>query len=67
MAEADKDRAAEERLDKADSHSLPQVFGQARVWTSDELFGQHNEILIVHNDQVYRLRRTRNGKLIMCK
>ncbi|MCA9224988.1 MAG: hemin uptake protein HemP [Planctomycetales bacterium] len=67
MAEADKDRAAEERLDKADSHSLPQVFGQTRVWTSDELFGQHNEILIVHNDQVYRLRRTRNGKLIMCK
>lgn len=67
MAEDDKEGAADERLETTDPRLPPQVLGQARVWTSDELFGQHNEILIVHNDQVYRLRRTRNGKLIMCK
>ena len=38
-----------------------------RVWSSDELFGEETEVLIAHGDQTYRLRRTRNGKLILCK
>ena len=38
-----------------------------RTWRSEELFQAENEVLIVHGEQVYRLRRTRNGKLILCK
>jgi hemin uptake protein HemP len=38
-----------------------------RVWRSDDLFGDENEVLIMHGDLVYRLRRTRNGKLILHK
>jgi hemin uptake protein HemP len=38
-----------------------------RVWTSEQLFGDAVEVIIQHNAQWYRLRRTRNGKLILCK
>ena len=38
-----------------------------KVWRSDELFGAEVEVFIAHEDQLYRLRRTRNGKLILCK
>ncbi len=38
-----------------------------RVWSSEELFGEETEVLIAHGEQTYRLRRTRNGKLILCK
>ena len=37
------------------------------VWTSAELFGDANEIQIVHGSHIYRLRRTRSGKLILNK
>ena len=36
-------------------------------YQSDELFGERKEILIVHNQEVYRLRRTRHDKLILYK
>ena len=36
-------------------------------WRSEELLGDGKEALIVHNEQVYRLCRTRNGKLILLK
>ncbi len=32
-----------------------------------DLFGSSSEILIQHNDKQYRLRITRNGKLILTK
>jgi len=32
-----------------------------------DLFGSSSEILIQHNDKQYRLRITRNGKLILNK
>jgi hemin uptake protein HemP len=38
-----------------------------KVWMSEELFGDDAEVFISHEDQLYRLRRTRNGKLILCK
>jgi hemin uptake protein HemP len=38
-----------------------------RTWRSEDLFQKEDEVLIVHGEQVYRLRRTRNGKLILCK
>jgi hemin uptake protein HemP len=43
------------------------VLETKRVWRSEELFGDDNEVLVVHGDLVYRLRRTRTGKLILCK
>ena len=34
---------------------------------SDSLFTTSNEVLIQHQGEHYRLRRTRNGKLILTK
>ena len=34
---------------------------------SEDLLGQQREILIIHAQEVYRLRLTRNGKLILTK
>lgn len=36
-------------------------------WRSDELLGDRQEVLILHNNDVYRLRRTRQDKLILYK
>ena len=36
-------------------------------WRSEELLGERNEVLIVHGSEVYRLRRTRQDKLILYK
>jgi len=36
-------------------------------WRSDELLGARDEVFILHNKEVYRLRRTRQGKLILYK
>ena len=36
-------------------------------WTSAELLGERTEVLIVHGNEVYRLRRTRQDKLILYK
>lgn len=38
-----------------------------RVFTTEELFGAAAEIEIVHEDAAYRLRITRQGKLILTK
>lgn len=38
-----------------------------QVFDSLELFGKNNEIQIMHEGEVYRIRITRNGKLIMNK
>ncbi|MBI85646.1 MAG: hemin uptake protein HemP [Planctomycetaceae bacterium] len=38
-----------------------------RIWNSEDLFGEENEVLILHGDEVYRLRRTRNERLILQK
>lgn len=36
-------------------------------WRSEELLAGTDEALIAHGDQVYRLRRTGTGKLILTK
>jgi hemin uptake protein HemP len=36
-------------------------------WRSEELLGPRDEVFILHNKEVYRLRRTRQGKLILYK
>ena len=40
---------------------------QKRVWKSDDLLGPDTEALIVHRGQTYRLRCTKQGKLILYK
>ena len=37
------------------------------VWQSEDLFHGQREIVIQHGDLIYRLRRTRQGKLILHK
>ena len=37
------------------------------LWYSEELLGTRREILIKHGDEIYRLRCTRQGKLILNK
>jgi hemin uptake protein HemP len=36
-------------------------------WRSEELLGERTEVQILHGTEVYRLRRTRQGKLILYK
>ena len=43
------------------------VAPQRDSWRSEELLGERNEVLIVHGSEVYRLRRTRQDKLILYK
>lgn len=40
---------------------------QKRIWKSDDLLGTETEALIVHRGQTYRLRCTKQGKLILYK
>lgn len=41
--------------------------GRPRELTSDELLCGHPEVCIRHGTEVYRLRATKNGKLILTK
>lgn len=45
----------------------PQAAAAPRVLASVELFGPENEVHILHEGQLYRLRITRQGKLILTK
>lgn len=36
-------------------------------WSSETLLKGHREAIIVHRDEEYRLRLTRNNRLILCK
>lgn len=47
--------------------SPKEVAAAKERYESDELFGDRKEILIVHNEEIYRLRRTRHDKLILYK
>ncbi|MBL1264867.1 hemin uptake protein HemP [Methylomicrobium sp. RS1] len=40
---------------------------EKRRISSSALFGTRNEIVILHNEEEYRLRITSNGKLILTK
>lgn len=51
-------------------NSSPEGVGQpaeARVLRSDDLLGGRREVMIEHGSEIYRLRLTRNGKLILQK
>jgi hemin uptake protein HemP len=45
--------------------SKPDV--KTKFMRSDELFGRDKVILIQHGENIYRLMKTRNGKLILNK
>lgn len=47
--------------------ALSQGLGQARRIDSAALLGPQGEVFIVHQQQVYRLRVTSLGKLILTK
>ena len=42
-------------------------YSKNRRLTTESLFEGRNEILIVHNNEEYRLRITKNDKLILTK
>ena len=60
-ASAGEDKAAADRQSQSSASAGP------KVWKSEEIFGNEVEVFIAHEDQLYRLRQTRNGKLILCK
>lgn len=47
----------------------PSRDGASELWvlTTEQLFGSRQEIAIVHDGEAYRLRITRNNKLILTK
>jgi hemin uptake protein HemP len=65
IPEADRHLSATEPDANADRQ--PPVAAPKELWYSEELFGQRREILIKHGDEIYRLRCTRQGKLILNK
>ncbi len=52
--------------DRFESRGNDAVY-QPRLLESSQLFGRNNEVMIRHEGSIYRLRITRNGKLIMNK
>lgn len=58
MVEPNQNRASEPADDSSND---------PRIIDSHELLQGHVEILIRHGDEIYRLRETRNGKLIPFK
>ena len=50
--------------DEGESKSPPRDIHR---WTSEQLLGSASEAFIVHGNEVYRLLRTRNDKLILVK
>lgn len=53
--------------DRPPSEPLTRTATDAPVWRSQQLLNGSREILITHEEETYRLRLTRNGKLILTK
>ena len=54
-------------MPETDQHSQPAPKQVAREISSSELLRGETELLIRHGDELYRLKLTRNGKLILQK
>lgn len=50
-----------------ESRSADRPSPRAIEWSSEQLFGSADEVGIRHQGSLYRLRRTRLGKLILTK
>jgi hemin uptake protein HemP len=59
------DGSAADEQPAAIAHGTEQPLEARPAWRSEELLGEQTEVQILHNDEVYRLRRTRLGKLIL--
>ena len=46
---------------------FPSKRTRATEWSSEQLFGPADEVVIRHGGSLYRLRRTKLGKLILTK
>lgn len=55
----------DEQVDK--SGELPESPKTIKVWQSAQLFGEAKLVQIEHGSEVYQLRITRQGKLILNK
>lgn len=53
--------------EKVQRNTAANPVDQPRQLESVALFGSRDEILIAHHGETYRLRRTRQGKLILTK
>ena len=60
-------RTMNQRVDKRELAVLPPVNGQPAVYDSRQLFATGKEVLIRHAGEIYRLRVTRQNKLILTK
>lgn len=60
MSESDKQEQRSDQCGGMDE-------GGADCLDSRTIFGDKNEVLIRHGDQMYRLKKTRYGKLILNK
>lgn len=65
----DKQSTVVDGLDYRSKTTAPQYTGvvNVRAISSEDLFGKDSEIAIVHEGSLYRLRKTRGGKLILNK
>lgn len=61
MKDSEKKQVFDSSSKADDNDSKP------KVYESPQLFGSHNVIQIHHENELYRIRITRNGKLIMNK
>ena len=57
----------EEHHDRVTRDSFDSSRGEGRTIASKDLLQGGSEVLIDHEGEVYRLRRTRHGKLILHK
>lgn len=55
------------RSSKVNSIKTAAAPGRKRVIDSSTLFGNEPEVLILHGDQTYKLKITRQDKLILTK
>lgn len=53
--------------DAQSDESFADLYADARVVDADDLFAGEQEVFIRHGDELYRLRKTRHGKLILNK
>jgi hemin uptake protein HemP len=58
---------ASQRSTSAESSVGEATSKDAPEWNSEQLFGRAQEIAIRHEGHLYRLRRTKLGKLILTK
>ena len=65
MADPNFNREGDAEQEALPSAQLPLT--QQNVWSSEQLLGDKTEAFITHVGEIYRLRRTRQGKLILYK